>query len=91
MIGTEVMAAIRRLRVSPEELAEEFDVSARTVRRWCASGAPGAAAYAIRAALRLDALHLAWRKGAVNIGIVAGGVIRQLSDAEAAAHHARLA
>ncbi len=67
MSGAKVAEAMAFLGASDAELAEELDVSARTVRRWRDHGVAGAPTRAIQALTRLHRHHLPWRKGAVPI------------------------
>lgn len=75
MTGAEVREAIQAMKQTPAEIAFEFDVSERSVRRWMAEGAPGDASAALRYAQRLHACGIAWRKNEVTVRIGPAGVV----------------
>lgn len=79
-----VRAALAELGVSQTEIALEWDVSARQVRRWCQKGCRLHIAVCFDAMLRLKRAGLPWRKNEISIA-VHGGEIIQLTDAEAVA------
>lgn len=74
MTGAEAQACRLSLFLTIEEMAEAFEVSTRTVRRWEAGGVDGAAEMALRLARRLHTAHMAWRKGEVTIRLTRTGV-----------------
>jgi hypothetical protein len=90
MTGDDVLAAMRDLgRIYPPDLAEQSEVSERTVRRWMADGCDGVAEAAFRYALRLHKLGVPWWKNEVPIALTENGVAF-LSDLEAAQRYARI-
>lgn len=90
MSAEEVRSAIRVLGVDQTELAEEWDITPRIVRRWCDGGCTsGPAIGAFHACLRLHAMGLPWQRAAVSIRFGAGGIIA-VSDRQAVIHDAAL-
>lgn len=84
MTGAEVELVLLSLRRSRQELADEFGVSERTVRRWTDDGVDGVPAAAFRYAQRLHACGLAWRRNEVTVRVREGGVIVVMRDVDVA-------
>lgn len=83
--AAEILAAPKALGVSLDELADELGVSSRSLRRWGKTGVAGLASVAIQLFLKRHVAGLAWRDGAVNIGLTEDGVVF-LTDEQALAN-----
>lgn len=72
--GREVVFAREALGLTRAQLAGEFGVSERSVRRWEDEGVDGPPEVALRLARRLRYLGQAWRVGEVTIRMSAEGI-----------------
>lgn len=90
MIGAEIDHALSVLKVTPDELAFELEVSPRSVHRWRLHGIDGPPEAALRCFLRLKAIGLAWRKNERAIGLDETGKAVFLPDHVAVARHYEL-
>lgn len=85
MTAEEVRVSLSILGLAQTELAEEWDVNPRTVRRWCSHGCSKHIGVCFDAMIRLKNSGMAWRKGMIAISFDG-----PLTDRQAVERHRRI-